>query len=66
MNAKNAAHSRSATRASAKQTSLLVLLVKRIFAQEEKTGQLDLPAALIAFFFFTEPLTRPIKVMNPP
>lgn len=36
MNAKNAAHSRSATRASAKQTSLLVLLVKRIFGAKKK------------------------------
>ncbi len=36
MNSNNAAHPRSATSASGKQTSLLVLLVKRIFAKKKK------------------------------
>lgn len=36
MNSNNAAHPRSATSASGKQTSLLVLLVKRIFSAKKK------------------------------
>ncbi|MDB6143473.1 MAG: hypothetical protein JWP80_2517 [Pseudomonas sp.] len=36
MNSNNAAHPRSATASSAKQTSLLVLLVKRIFGKKKK------------------------------